>query len=86
MKAILVQQKISKALDELYPYTINDKKKVRMSEIAYSSLILHFLDSILRIVEDCKTTSIVSAKLDKLYLVKSSLTKSIYLRGFFYLR
>ena len=48
IKGILVQQKVSKALDRKYPETYTAKQKTEADELAYTSIILHLSDSVLR--------------------------------------
>ncbi|KAL2487167.1 Retrotransposon protein [Abeliophyllum distichum] len=72
MRVILIQQRVSKALDD--PENFSDALKAKpnqieeMNEIAYSSIILHLSDSIVRQVDDAKTTRELWEALDKLFL------------------
>ncbi|XP_022157855.1 uncharacterized protein LOC111024471 isoform X2 [Momordica charantia] len=57
MKALLVQQKVAKALDD--PSKLAGAKTaeeiVELQEIAFSSIILHLADNVLRKIHDAKT-------------------------------
>lgn len=59
MRAILVLQRVVKALDDPNTYPAKLKAKpdeiLEMNEIAYNSIILHLSDNIVRKVEDSKT-------------------------------
>ena len=48
MKGILVQLKVSKAIDGKYPEKFIVEQKLEVDEIAYSSIILHLSDLVLR--------------------------------------
>ncbi|KAL2480186.1 Integrase catalytic domain-containing protein [Abeliophyllum distichum] len=48
MKAVLLQQRCAKAIDESWPEDLDDIKKQEMDEIAWSSIFLHLSDSVLR--------------------------------------
>ena len=83
MKAVLIQQKVGKALDDSYPTAWNEEKRKEVDEIAYSTIILHLSDSILRKVDESKTTAELWKKLEKLYLVKTLPNKIFLLEQFF---
>ncbi|CAA3009530.1 Hypothetical predicted protein [Olea europaea subsp. europaea] len=82
MRVILVQQRVAKALDD--PVTFSDELKAKpteiedMNEIAYSSIILHLSDNIVRQVDSVKTTRTLWTALDALFLTKT-LPNKIYL-------
>ncbi|KAL2472246.1 Retrovirus-related Pol polyprotein from transposon TNT 1-94 [Abeliophyllum distichum] len=82
MRAILVQQRVSKALDdpETYPDELKEKSTeiVDMNEIAYGSIILHLSDNIVRQVDGSKTARVLRSALDTLFLTKT-LPNKIYL-------
>ena len=83
MRAVLIQQKVGKALDEAYPTTWNDDKKKEIDEIAYSTIILLLLDNVLRKVDDTKTTADLWKKLESLFLVTTLPNKIFLLEQFF---
>ena len=83
MKAVLIQQKVGKALDESYPTAWTEDKKKEVDEIAYSTIILHLSDGILRKVDEEKSTAALWNKLEKLYLVKTLPNKIFLLEKFF---
>ena len=83
MKAVLVQQKVAKAIDNTYTAGLSDNKKKEMDEIALSTIILHLSDGILRKVDDMHTTSTIWKMLEELYLVRSLLDRILLLEQFF---
>ena len=83
MKVVLIQQKVGKALDEMYPTTWNDDKKKEIDEIAYNTIILHLYDNVLRKVDDTKTTTELWKKLESLFLVTTLPNKIFLLEQFF---
>ncbi|CAM8984589.1 unnamed protein product [Rhodiola kirilowii] len=81
MKAILVQMKVAKALVAGgIPDTVSAADKEEMQEMAYSTLILHLGDKVLREVSKEKTAAAVWLKLESLYMT-ATLTNRIYLKG-----
>lgn len=82
MRAILVQQRVAKALDDPDKYSDELKAKpkeiLKMNEIAYSSIILHLFDDIVRQVEESKTARDLWTAIDNLNLTKT-LPNKIYL-------
>ena len=83
MKAVLVQQKVAKAIDNTYTAGLSNDKKKEMDEIALSKIILHLSDSVLRKVDDMHTTSAMWKKLEELYPVRSLLDRILLLEQFF---
>ena len=83
MRAVLIQQKVGKALDDSYPTTWNEDKKKEVDEIAFSTIILHLSDSILRKVDEAKSTAELWKKLEALYMVKTLPNKIFLLEKFF---
>lgn len=85
MRALLVQQKVSKALDDpsTHPATMTTLEKEEMLETAYSKIILYLADNVLRQVHEAKSALEVWSKLDALYLTKS-LTNKLYLKERFF--
>ena len=63
MKAVLIQQKVAKAIDNTYTAGLLDDKKKEMDEIALSTIILHLLDNVLRKVDYMQTTTVMWKKL-----------------------
>ena len=52
IRAILVQQKVAKILDEEnLPETITESEKKDMDEMAYSTILLYLSDDVLRLVD-----------------------------------
>ena len=83
MKGILVQQKVSKAIDDRYPEGTKEEQKLEADELAYTSIILHLSDSVLRKVGKLDTTKALWEKLEKLYVKKSTPNKLYLLETFF---
>ncbi|KAL2497738.1 cysteine-rich RLK (RECEPTOR-like protein kinase) 8 [Abeliophyllum distichum] len=48
MKGILVQQKVSEAFNKSFPDSMSDDQRVEADELAYTFIILHLSDSVLR--------------------------------------
>lgn len=82
MKAILVQMKISKAIDTeaKHAESVTAEDKAGMNELAYSTIALCLGDKVLREVANENTAIGVWAKLQSLYM-KKSLSRRIYLKG-----
>ncbi|KAL2498694.1 Uncharacterized protein Adt_24244 [Abeliophyllum distichum] len=82
MKAILVQQRISKALEDPEGYLEALKAKpdsiLEMNEIAYSSIFLHLTDNVLRQVSEQKTAVELWKRLNDLFMIKT-LPNKVYL-------
>lgn len=83
MRAVLVQFKVAKAVDNSYAVTLLDDKKSEIDEIAMSTIILHLSDNVIRKVDDVKTTAQMWLKLEQLYLVKSLRNRILLLEQFF---
>ena len=83
MRAILIQQRVAKALDDSYPEGFNEDQKKEMDELAYSSIILHLSDAVLRKVNYTKSTQELWSKLNQLYSVTSLPSKIYLLESFF---
>ncbi|TXG48538.1 hypothetical protein EZV62_024413 [Acer yangbiense] len=81
MKAILVQQKCVKALEEEkdLPISLSAEEKQDLLETAYSTIILNLADNVLRQVNDEDTAAKVWIKLESFYMNKS-LSGKIYLK------
>ncbi|CAM8959845.1 unnamed protein product [Rhodiola kirilowii] len=79
MKAILVQIKVAKALTGTFPEPTTAEEKADALELAYSTLILHLSDKVLREVSKETTAAGVWLKLEQLYMTKT-LTNRIYLK------
>ena len=56
MKGILVQQKVSKAIDNTFDKALTKEETSEKDELAYTSVILHLSDSVLRKVGKHDTT------------------------------
>lgn len=83
MKGILVQQKISKAIDGKFPSNLTKVQKEEYDELAYTSIILHLSDTILRKVGKLDSTKQHWEKSEDLYLLKSTPNKLYLLERFF---
>ena len=83
MKGILVQQKVSKAIDDRYPEGNKEEQKLEADELAYTSIILHLSDSVLRKMGKLDATKTLWEKLEKLYVKKSTPNKLYLLENFF---
>lgn len=83
MKGIIVQQKVSKAIDDSFSETLTAAEKENLDELAYTSIILHLSDAVLRKVGKLKTTKELWEKLQSLYLLKSTPNKLYLLERFF---
>ena len=73
MKEILVQMKIAKVLDaeKPLPATMSDEEKSDIKELAYSKIIVHLSDKVLREVSKETTAAGIWLKLESLYMTKS---------------
>ncbi|XP_075499116.1 uncharacterized protein LOC142537491 [Primulina tabacum] len=82
MYAILVQQKVAKALlgEKKLPDTLDPKKKDGILELAFSTLTLNLDDKVLREVSIEKTAAGIWSKLESLYMTKS-LQDRIHFKG-----
>ena len=83
IQGILVQQKVSKAIDGKYPEGTKEEQKLEADELAYTSIILHLSDLVLRKVGKLDTTKALWEKLKKLYVKKSTPKKLYLLENFF---
>ncbi|KAA0059158.1 Transducin/WD40 repeat-like superfamily protein [Cucumis melo var. makuwa] len=64
IRAILVQHKVAKILDEEgLPANITESEKRDMDEMAYSSILLYLSDEVLRLVDEATTTGELWKKL-----------------------
>ena len=64
MRDVLVQQKVVKAIDKTYHAGMIEDKKLEIDKIASSTVILHLSNSVLRKVDDMKSTTELWQKLD----------------------
>ncbi|KAA0046503.1 Retrovirus-related Pol polyprotein from transposon TNT 1-94 [Cucumis melo var. makuwa] len=84
IRAILVQHKVAKILDEgRIPANITESEKRDMDEMAYSTILLYLSDEVLRLVDEATTTAELWKKLESLYLTKS-LPNKIYIKEKFF--
>lgn len=85
MKALLVQLKVSKALDDqkALAKTKTEDEVPEIQEIAYSIIILYLANNVLRQVHGAKIVIQVWAKLDSIYMTKS-LTNKLYIKENFF--
>ncbi|PON95322.1 hypothetical protein TorRG33x02_088440, partial [Trema orientale] len=85
MKALLVQHKLHKALEDptTLPTTMTDVQRLELQENAYSIIILYLADNVLRQIDGEDTAFKAWNKLEQLYLTKS-LTNRILLKEKFF--
>lgn len=85
MTAFLVQQKLAKALLDPSKLlaSMSDSEKEDMHDLAYSSIILHLADNVLRRVSKIDKVRELWAKLEELYMPKT-LTNIIFLKERFF--
>ena len=62
---------------------MTEDKKSEIDEIALSTIILHLSDSVVRKVDEMKSTAELWQKLDELYLVRSLPDRILLLEKFF---
>lgn len=86
LKALLVQQKVSKVIEKKIPDTVSDEKKQEMEETVFSTMILYLSDTVLQQVNDIETTVELWEKLESLYLSKSLSSKILLKERFFSFR
>lgn len=86
MRGVLVQQKVSKAITDEFPDTMTDDQKEESDELAYTSIILHLSDQVLRKVGKHDTAKALWDELEKLYIPKSLPNKLFLLEKFFSFR
>lgn len=71
MKKILVQQKVSKAIDGKFPTNLTEvQNEEEYEELVYISIILHLSDTVLRKIGKLDYIKELWQKLDNLYLIK----------------
>lgn len=80
MKAILLQQKCAKAIDEIWSSDLEETKKTEFDEIAWSSIFLHLSDSVLREICETETAAELWKKLKDTYFNKSMSNKVYILK------
>lgn len=78
MRVILVQMKVVKGENHL-PAELSVLEKDDMLELAYSTIILHLGDRVLREVSNESLVVGVYAKLEHMYMMKT-LTNRVYLK------
>ncbi|KAA0038009.1 Retrovirus-related Pol polyprotein from transposon TNT 1-94 [Cucumis melo var. makuwa] len=85
IRAILVQHKVAKILDEgRLPANITENEKRDMDEMAYSTILMYLSVEVLRLVDETTTTTAeLWKKLESLYLTKS-LPNKIYIKEKFF--
>lgn len=83
MRGVLVQQKVSKAITAEFLETMTDDQKKEANELAYTTIILHLSDQVLRKVGKKDTTKELWERLEELYLAKSLPNKLFFLERFF---
>lgn len=55
MKALLVQQRCVKAIDESWGTKVTENRRTDQDKIAWSTIFLHLFESVIREVEKTKT-------------------------------
>ena len=84
IRAILVQQKVAKILDEEnLSETITKSEKRDMDEMAYSAFFLYLSDDVVRLEDEATTTEELWKMLESLYLTKS-LPNKLHLKEKFF--
>lgn len=85
MTTFLVQQKLSRALldPSKLPTTMTELEKEELHDLAFSSIILHLADNVLRRVSKINKVRDLWAKLEELYMPKT-LTNIIFLKERFF--
>lgn len=84
IRAILVQHKVAKILDEeRHPENITESENNDMDEMVYLTILLYLSDKVLRLVDEATTTGELWKKLESLYLTKS-LPNNLYLKEKFF--
>lgn len=85
MKALLVQQKVAKALLDpgKLPVNLTEDEKEAMHEIAYSSIILHLYDNVVWRVSKVEKVIDLWEKLEELYMPKT-VSNKIYLKDWLF--
>ncbi|TYK10340.1 Retrovirus-related Pol polyprotein from transposon TNT 1-94 [Cucumis melo var. makuwa] len=84
IRAILIQHKVAKILDEeRLPENITESEKRDMDEMTYSTILLYLSDEVLRLVDEATTIGELWKKLESLYL-KKSLSNKIYIKEKFF--
>lgn len=83
MKGILVQQKVSNAINDKFLADLTEAQKEEYDELTYTAIILHLSDTNLRKVGKLNSTKEFWQKLEDLYLLKSTPNKLYLLERFF---
>lgn len=85
IKALLVQQKVAKALDKKIDLfaTLKPEEIEEMKDIAFSTIILYLAVNVLRQINDAKSANVVWTQLNAIYLTKS-LTNKLYIKKRFF--
>lgn len=83
MRGVLVQQKVSKAITGEFPATMTDDQRLESDELAYTSIILHLSDQVLRKVGKLDSAKALWDKLEEQYMSKSLPNKLFLLERFF---
>lgn len=83
MRGVLVQQKVVKAITGEYPATMTDEQKSESDELAYTSIILHLSDQVLRKIGKQDSAKDLWEKLEEQYMSKSLPNKLFLLERFF---
>jgi len=78
-----IQQKIAKAITQTFPETIATGQILEVDELAYTYIILHLFDQVLRKVRKQESAKALWDELEKLYLGKSLPNKLFVLERFF---
>lgn len=83
MKSILVQQKVSKAINGNFLATNTAEQNIEANELACTLIIFHLSDSVLQKVGKLDSTKDLQKKFENLYLKKSTPNKLFLLEKFF---
>ena len=73
IKAVLMQQKVDLAIGEEadFPTIITEFQRNKMKKTAYSTIFLHFSNSVTRECGDSEDPAVIWKKLDELFLTKT---------------
>lgn len=83
MKALLMQQKCAKALDESWGEEVTQIRRTEQMETAWSTIFLHLSDNVIREVGDTTTAIDIWTKLESLYKTKTLPNKCYLWKQFF---
>lgn len=86
MRAILMQLKFVRALDNSRPIDMTASKRTKLEEIACSTIFLYLSDNVIRTIRETKTIEKLWTKLKAQYEPKTIPNKYFLVKQFFLLR